>query len=78
VHVAYLVVDAVIDLAWTRERFKDRPDEFFVKAKAIAEEIWHVCTKIAARGRSMWNCGPLVKRGERKIAHNIPPASLPI
>src|SRR6266404_1383497 len=36
VHVAYLVVDAVIDLAWTRERFKDRPDEFFIKPRGIA------------------------------------------
>src|SRR5258708_19979278 len=51
VHVAYLVVDAVIDLAWTRERFKDRPDEFFVKPRAIAEEIWHVVNQ----DRSAWS-----------------------
>lgn len=51
VHVAYLVVDAVIDLAWTRERFKDRPDEFFVKPMAIAEEIWHV----VHQDRSAWS-----------------------
>ena len=42
VHVAYLVVDAVIDLAWTRERFKGKPDDFFIKPRAIAEEIWHI------------------------------------
>src|SRR6266478_3234299 len=34
------------------------------------------CTKIAARGRSMWNCGPLAKRGERKIAHASPTGEL--
>jgi len=51
VHVAYLVVDAVIDLAWTRERFKGKPDEFFIKPKAIAEEIWHV----AHQDRSAWS-----------------------
>src|SRR5260370_27369669 len=51
VHVTYLVVDAVIDLAWTRERFKDSPDEFFVKPKAIAEEIWHV----VHQDRSAWS-----------------------
>ena len=51
VHVAYLVVDAVIDLGWTRERFKDRPDEFFIKPKAIAEEIWHV----VHQDRSAWS-----------------------
>src|SRR5882757_4557360 len=39
VHVAYLVIDAVIDLEWTRKRFHDRPDEFFIKPMAIAEEI---------------------------------------
>jgi len=42
VHVAYLVIDAVIDLAWTRERFKGRPDEFFIKPQAIAAEVWHI------------------------------------
>lgn len=42
VHVAYIVIDAVIDLAWTRERFKDRPDDFFIKPAAIADEAWHV------------------------------------
>lgn len=51
VHVAYLVVDAVIDLSWTRERFKGKPDEFFIKPKAIADEIWHV----VHQERSAWS-----------------------
>jgi NAD(P)-dependent dehydrogenase (short-subunit alcohol dehydrogenase family) len=42
VHVAYLVIDAVIDLEWTRKRWPERPDDFFIKPKAIADEIWHV------------------------------------
>jgi NAD(P)-dependent dehydrogenase (short-subunit alcohol dehydrogenase family) len=42
VHVAYVIVDAVIDLEWTRKRFQDRPDEFFIKPRAIADEIWHL------------------------------------
>jgi len=42
VHVAYVVVDAVIDLEWTRKRYSDRPDEFFIKPAAIADEVWHV------------------------------------
>jgi short-subunit dehydrogenase len=42
VHVAYVIVDAVIDLEWTRKRFQDRADEFFIKPRAIADEIWHV------------------------------------
>ena len=51
VHVAYVVVDAVIDLEWTRKRFKDRPDEFFIKPRAIADEIWHV----VHQDRSAWS-----------------------
>ena len=51
VHVAYLVIDAVIDLAWTRERLKGRPDEFFIKPQAIAAEVWH----IVHQDRSAWS-----------------------
>ena len=51
VHVAYLVVDAVIDVPWTRERFKDKPDDFFIKPTAIADELWHV----AHQDRSAWS-----------------------
>ena len=51
VHVAYVVVDAVIDLEWTRKRFDSRPDEFFIKPCAIADEIWHV----VHQDRSAWS-----------------------
>ena len=51
VHVAYVVVDAVIDLEWTRKRWPDRPDDFFIKPGAIADEIWHV----AHQHRSAWS-----------------------
>jgi NAD(P)-dependent dehydrogenase (short-subunit alcohol dehydrogenase family) len=42
VHVAYIVIDAVIDVPHQRERFKDKPDAFFVKPAAIAEEAFHL------------------------------------
>ncbi len=42
VHAAYVAVDAVIDVPWTRERFSDRPDEFFCKPADIAAECFHV------------------------------------
>jgi len=47
VHVAYVVIDAVIDLPWTRQMISARsghaaPDDFFIQPAAIAEEIWHV------------------------------------
>jgi short-subunit dehydrogenase len=51
VHVAYVLLDAVIDLAWTRQRWPKAPDEFFIKPAAIAEEIWHV----AHQDRSAWS-----------------------
>ena len=41
VHVAYVVIDAVIDVPWARERFTDRPEAFFIKSTAIADEIFH-------------------------------------
>jgi NAD(P)-dependent dehydrogenase (short-subunit alcohol dehydrogenase family) len=51
VHVAYVLIDAVIDLEWTRKRFADKPDEFFITPAAIADEIWHV----AHQERSAWS-----------------------
>ena len=51
IHVAYLVIDAVIDLPWTRERWPDAPDAFFIQPKAIADEVWH----LAHQDRSAWS-----------------------
>src|ERR1044071_1235757 len=42
VHVASVLIDAVIDLEWTRKMFANAADEFFIKPAAIAEEVWHV------------------------------------
>ncbi|HUJ98373.1 MAG TPA: SDR family NAD(P)-dependent oxidoreductase [Stellaceae bacterium] len=51
VHVAYIVIDAVIDHPRQRERFKDKPDEFFIKPAAIAEEAFH----LTQQDRSAWS-----------------------
>lgn len=51
VHVAFLMIDAVIDLAWTRARYPDKPDGFFIKPADIADEVWHV----AHQPRSAWS-----------------------
>ena len=51
VHVAYVVIDAVIDVPWTRERFKDAPADFFIKPAAIADEVFH----LAHQDRSAWS-----------------------
>ena len=50
VHVAYVAIDAVIDLPWTRKRWADQPDGFFCKPADIADECWH----IAHQPRSAW------------------------
>lgn len=42
VHVAYVVIDAVIDLEWTRKMFTDKSDDFFIKPAAIADTTWQV------------------------------------
>jgi NAD(P)-dependent dehydrogenase (short-subunit alcohol dehydrogenase family) len=51
VHVAYVLIDAVIDLEWTRKRWPDAPNEFFITPAAIADEIWHV----AHQDRCAWS-----------------------
>ena len=51
VHVAYVMIDAVIDLEWTRRLQHDKPDEFFCKPDDIAAEIWHV----VHQERSAWS-----------------------
>lgn len=51
VHVAYIVIDAVIDLAWTRKRYPEAADSFFIKPAAIADEVWHVIHQ----DRSAWS-----------------------
>jgi NAD(P)-dependent dehydrogenase (short-subunit alcohol dehydrogenase family) len=51
VHVAYLVIDAVIDVPWTRERFKDAPDDFFIQPADIAGEVFH----LAHQPRTAWS-----------------------
>jgi len=51
VHVAYLVIDAVIDVPWARERHADEPDDFFIRPDAIAEEVFH----LVGQDRSSWS-----------------------
>ncbi len=50
VHVAYVVIDAVIDVPWARQVFKDRPDEFFIRPDGIADTVF----QLAHQERSAW------------------------
>lgn len=51
VHLAYVVIDAVIDVPWTRERFPEQPDDFFIAPADIAREIMH----LVHQPRSAWS-----------------------
>src|SRR3546814_1528135 len=51
IHVAYFVIDAVIDVPWTRERFAGKPNDFFIQPADIADEAFHV----AHQPKSAWS-----------------------
>lgn len=50
VHVAYVAIDAAIDVPWTRKALPDHPDTFFASPEDIASECFHV----AHQPRSTW------------------------
>lgn len=51
VHVSYILIDAVIDTPRMRARLSDKPDEFFIKPAAIADELFH----LYGQDRSAWS-----------------------
>ncbi len=51
IHVAYVVIDAVIDVPWTRQAFAAKPDEFFAQPSSIADTVYQV----AHQERSAWS-----------------------
>jgi NAD(P)-dependent dehydrogenase (short-subunit alcohol dehydrogenase family) len=57
IHAAYVAIDAVINVPWTREAFADRPDEFFCQPADIAEE----CYRIAHQPKSAWTFESVIR-----------------
>lgn len=51
IHVSYLMIDAVINVPWTRGLFPDKPDSFFIEPSTVAQEIWH----LVHQGRNGWS-----------------------
>ena len=52
VHVAYFIIDALIDTPRTRHRLApDKPDAFFTSTSSIAKEVFH----IAHQDKSAWS-----------------------
>lgn len=63
IHVAYVTIDAVIDTPWTRIPFHaDKPEEFFSKPSAIADEVFHV----AHQDRSAWSFDVIIRPDAEK------------
>lgn len=42
IHVSYILIDAAIDVPWTREAWPEKPDDFFMKPDSIADEVFHI------------------------------------
>ena len=57
IHVAYVAIDAVIDLAWTRKAFPDKEDDFFCQPADIAGEV----LRIAEQPRSAWSFESVIR-----------------
>ncbi len=58
VHVAYVTIDAAIDTPWTRPDINPgKPDEFFAKPEAIADEVFHT----ARQDRSAWSFDVIIR-----------------
>ena len=51
VHDGYVIIDAVVDLDWTRKMRPDEPDECFIKPAGIANEVYH----LPHQPRSAWS-----------------------
>lgn len=51
VHVAYLIIDAAIDVPWQRELQPSKPDDFFISPASIAAEVHH----LAHQPRDAWS-----------------------
>ena len=57
IHAAYVAIDAVIDLEWTRKAFPGKEDDFFCKPEDIAAE----CCRIAHQPRSAWSAESIIR-----------------
>jgi NAD(P)-dependent dehydrogenase (short-subunit alcohol dehydrogenase family) len=56
-HVALIVIDAVVDLPQTRQRMPDKPDDFFIKPDDVAATaLW-----LAKQPRSAWTFEAIVR-----------------
>ncbi len=57
VHVAFVAIDAVIDLPWTRKMFGEKPDDYYCQPADIAEE----CFRVAHQAKSAWSFESVIR-----------------
>lgn len=57
VHAAYVAIDAVIEVPWTRKMAPEKPDAFFARPADIAEEVF----RIAHQPRSAWSFESVIR-----------------
>lgn len=57
VHAAYVAIDAVIDVPWTRKLGPDKSDDFFAQPADIAEEVF----RIAHQPRTTWSFESVIR-----------------
>ena len=50
IHVAYITIDAAIDVPWTREMWPEKPDDYFINPDDIAKEALH----LVKQNKSAW------------------------
>ncbi len=51
IHVALIVVDGIVDIPRTRERMKDKPDDFFISPEGVAA----IAADLVRQDRSAWS-----------------------
>ena len=57
VHAAYVAIDAVIDVPWTRKMAPDKPYDFFCQSADIAEEVY----RIAHQPSTAWSFDSVIR-----------------
>ena len=62
IHVSYVIIDGLIDLARTREFFPDTPDEAFMQADAIADSVWALTQQDSSAWTFEMDLRPFVER----------------
>ena len=57
VHGAFVAIDAVIDLPWTRKMFGKKPDDFYCQPNDIADE----CYRVAHQAKTAWSFESVIR-----------------